>query len=149
MEAPSARRRYIRVAEIMYRGGRRERQEGAWHVDRAGLCALLIATNYTCGLLGLFEFALLLATVTIVVGYAFATAAHAVLIRRQPGRWGGADARRSVVVSSLALLYSCFVIVWSGWEPISWGAVLLAGALLLYSWSVRRYRGPAFEADVA
>ena len=70
MEAPPARRRYIRAAEIMHRGGRRERQEGAGHADRAGLCAMLIATNYTRGLLGLFEFALLLATVTVVVAYA-------------------------------------------------------------------------------
>ena len=70
MEAHSARLRYIRVAEIMHRGGRRERQEGAGRVDRVGLCTLLIAANYTRGLLGLFEFALLLATVTVVVGYA-------------------------------------------------------------------------------
>ena len=85
---------------------------------------------------------------TVVVAYVFAAAAHVVLIRRQRGRWGGADESRAVVVSTVALLYSCFVIVWSGWEPILWGAVLLAGGVPLYLWSVRRYRAPAVEADV-
>lgn len=113
----------------------------------SGLCTLLVATNYTRGLLGLFEFALLLATVTVVVAYAGAAAAHVVLIRRHPGRWGGADARRAVVVSTLGFLYSCFVIVWAGWEPILWGGVLLAGGLPLYLWSVRRYHGPVHGAD--
>lgn len=104
----------------------------------SGLCTVLVATNYTRGLLGLFEFALLLATVTVVVAYAFAAAAHIALIRRSPGLWGGPDAGRAMVISAVALVYSGFVIVWSGWGPILWGCVLLAGGLPIYRWSVSR-----------
>jgi APA family basic amino acid/polyamine antiporter len=103
----------------------------------SGLCTILVATNYTRGLLGLFEFALLLATVTVVVAYALASAAHISLIRRRPGVWGGRGAGRALVISGVALAYSGFVIVWSGWGPIFWGAVLMVAGLPVYRWSTR------------
>ena len=66
-------------------------------VVSSGLCTVLVASNYTRGLLGLFEFALLLATVTVVVAYACAAAAHVVLIVRRPERWAGRGSKRAMV----------------------------------------------------
>jgi APA family basic amino acid/polyamine antiporter len=104
----------------------------------SGLCTLLVATNYARGLLGLFEFALLLATVTVLVPYAFTALAQIVLILREPGRWGGPDRGRALVTSVLGLAFSLAAIVWSGWSSVLWGGVLLAGGVPFYLWSVRR-----------
>ncbi len=117
-------------------------------VVSSGLCTVLVATNYARGLLGLFEFALLLATVTVVVAYGFAAAAHVALIRRDPAKWGGPDAGRATAVSVVAAAFCVFAIAWSGWEPTFWGAVLLAAGAPLYLWSVRHHRPSTMSEEV-
>ena len=103
----------------------------------SALCTALVAANYTRGLLGLFEFTLLLATVTVLVPYAFTSVAHIVLIRRDPARWGGPDANRAMVVSVFAFAFSGLAIFWSGRGPMFWGVVAMAMGVPLYVWSVR------------
>lgn len=106
----------------------------------SGLCTVLVMANHTRGLLGLFEFALLLATVTVLVPYAFTAAAQIVLIRREPSRWGGPGSRRAMVTSVLGFLFACLAIASAGWSAILWGVVAMAMGVPLYFWSVRASR---------
>ena len=103
----------------------------------SSLCTILVAANYTRGLLGLFEFALLLATVTVLVPYAFTAAGQIVLIRRDPARWGGPDAGRALVTSGLGLAFAGVAIVSAGWGAMFWGALCMALGVPMYLWSVR------------
>lgn len=104
----------------------------------SGLATVLVAMNHTKGLLDLFEFAILLATVTVLISYLGASAAQILFIRRDPGRFGGPGARTAVVLSILAFAYSCWAVVGAGWGPVLWGCVLLAAGVPFYVFSTRR-----------
>lgn len=103
----------------------------------SALATVLVAANYTRGLVGLFTFAVLLSTVTVLVAYVCASAAQILLIVRAPARFGGSGSRRAGIVSALALSYSVWAVVGAGWRPILWGGVLLAAGAPIYLLSVR------------
>ncbi len=113
----------------------------------SALATVLVAANYTRGLVGLFTFAVLLATVTVLVAYVCASAAHILLILRTPGRFGGRGARRALVVSALALVYSVWAVVGAGWDAVFWGGVLLALGAPIYLQGAGR-RAKVAEAGV-
>lgn len=98
----------------------------------SALTTVLVVANYTKGLVGLFVFATLLATVTVLVSYLGAAAAHAVFILREPGRFGGKGAPVVIAVSAAAFLYSALAVVGAGWKSVLWGAVLLALGVPIY-----------------
>ena len=112
------------------------------------LTSVLVAANYTRGLIGLFNFAILLATVTVLASYLCTSLAQILFIRRHPERFGGPDARRAVAVSVVALAYSAFAVVGAGWDTLLWGVLLMVMGLPVYRAAVRgRVRGPV-PADV-
>jgi len=86
-------------------------------------------------LVGLFEFALLLATVTVLVPYAFTSAAQIVLIRRDPELWVGPDAKRAIAPSVVGLTFAVLAIVRAGSTSIVMGGVLLLLGFPFYFWS--------------
>lgn len=98
----------------------------------SGLTTVLVLANYTRGLVGLFVFATLLATVTVLLSYLGAAAAHVLFIVRDPARFGGRGARWAVVVSVVAFLYSVGAVVGAGWDSVFWGGVLLALGVPVY-----------------
>lgn len=98
----------------------------------SALTTVLVVANHTRGLVGLFVFATLLATVTVLASYLGAAAAHVRLILRDPGRFGGRGARRALVISALAFVYSAWAVVGAGWDAVAWGGVLMALGLPLY-----------------
>jgi len=104
----------------------------------SALATVLVAANYTRGLVGLFTFAVLLATVTVLVAYVCASAAQVLLIMRAPARFGGRGSRGAVVVSALAFAYSVWAVVGAGWRAILWGGVLLAAGAPIYLLSAGR-----------
>ncbi len=101
------------------------------------LASVLVAANYTRGLIGLFNFAILLATVTVLASYVCTSIAQVLFIRRNPERFGGRDARRAIVVSVLAFAYSCLAVIGAGWDAVLWGIVLLAMGLPVYRSAVK------------
>lgn len=107
------------------------------------LATVLVLFNYTRGLVGLFVFATLLATVTVLVAYLGAAAAHIVLMRREPARFGGKGTRWAMVVSALAFLYSGFAVVGAGRDAVVWGSVLLILGIPVYRLGAQR------RADIA
>ncbi len=104
----------------------------------SSLATVLVAMNYTRGLVGLFEFAALLATVTVLASYLGASASQILFIRSDPERFGGEGVRTAVLLSALAFAYSCWAVVGAGWSPVLWGCVLLAAGAPVYLLSRRR-----------
>lgn len=116
----------------------------------SALTTVLVLANYTRGLVGLFVFATLLATVTVLLSYLGAAAAQIRFIVREPARFGGRGARAALVVSALGFLYSAWAVVGAGRDAVLWGGVLLALGVPVYLQGVRgRAAGLAADPDHA
>ncbi len=95
----------------------------------SALAALLMLTNYSKSLVGLFAFSALLSTAACLLPYAFCAAAwwklhpDAPLLRR--------------LVAIVAFVYSLWAISGTGKEPLFWGAALLVAGIPVYIWSRR------------
>lgn len=97
------------------------------------LATVLIAMNYAQGLVQLFTFIILLATLSTLIPYAFCSLA----VWLMPGpRPAGAAA----VISALAFAYAMFAIGGAGAETVFYGFLLLLAGLPLYVWRAQRVR---------
>lgn len=101
------------------------------------LVTLIVATNYTGGLVAEFTFIILLATLSTLVPYAASALAFLVLRLRQPSAFGGRAHGRHLVLGLLAFGYSAWAIVGTGGRTILWGCVLLLAGVPVYAW-IRR-----------
>jgi basic amino acid/polyamine antiporter, APA family len=101
----------------------------------AGLLATaLISMNYARGLVDLFTFIILLATLSTLVPYTFCSLAGFVLHRRAHGLpWSTGAA----VIAGLAFIYSIWAIGGAGAETVYWGFLLLLAGLPVYVWVAR------------
>jgi APA family basic amino acid/polyamine antiporter len=98
------------------------------------LVTMIVAANYTKGLVGAFTFIILLATLTTLVPYALSSVAFVVSSVRQ----GKAPPARRVVVAALAFAFSVWAIVGSGSDTVFWGCVLLLAGVPVYAGMRRR-----------
>jgi len=107
------------------------------------LVTLVVATNYTRGLVNEFAFIILLATLTTLVPYLFSTLTlvRQEAVSRQPsavnaaaGKWRAGAA----LVPALAFGYALWAIVGTGAETILWGCVLLLAGVPVYAGLRRR-----------
>ncbi len=98
------------------------------------LVCLLIFTNYTRGLVGLFTFSILLSTTTVLIPYVFSAVAQIVIAIRDGLPPPGASLLRTVVISVFAFLYSVWAIAGAGQEAVYWGFLLLLAGLPVYAW---------------
>jgi APA family basic amino acid/polyamine antiporter len=105
------------------------------------LTTILIAANYTQGLVALFTFIILLATLSVLVPYAFCSLA--VLVGRQPDGRAVPVPRGAAIIAMLAFAYSLIAIAGAGHETVYWGFLLLILGLPVYVWIVRRDRPDA------
>jgi APA family basic amino acid/polyamine antiporter len=87
--------------------------------------------NYTRGLVELFTFVILLATLSTLVPYAFCSMAGWVA-DREGGRRSGPS-----IVAGLAFAYSLWAIGGAGADIVYWGFLLLMSGLPVYVWVVR------------
>jgi APA family basic amino acid/polyamine antiporter len=101
------------------------------------LASLLVAMNYSRGLVALFTFIILLSTLSTLVPYAFCSLA----VWLMPGK--PAPRGAAAVVSVMAFVYAMFAIYGAGAETVFYGFLLLLGGLPIYVWlrSVPRERG--------
>ncbi|MGI9264134.1 MAG: amino acid permease, partial [Gammaproteobacteria bacterium] len=97
------------------------------------LATALVATNYTRGLVGLFTFAILLSTLTVLVPYAFSAAAELWLLRRERAKTGVSQ-RGAVIIAVLAFIYSFWAMAGSGEEVVYYGFLLLVSGVPVYVW---------------
>jgi len=94
------------------------------------LASLLMAMNYSKGLVDLFTFIILLATLSTLIPYTFCALAGFVL-RREPGmHWTPGAA----AIAGLAFVYSIWAIGGAGAETVYWGFLLLMAGLPVYVW---------------
>lgn len=96
------------------------------------LATLLIAMNYTRGLVALFTFIILLATLSTLVPYVFCALAGFLTTRAVPRQPLGPS-----IVAALAFAYSLWAIGGAGAEVVYWGFLLLIAGLPVYVWVVR------------
>jgi APA family basic amino acid/polyamine antiporter len=100
------------------------------------LSSALVAMNYSRGLVDLFTFIILLATLSTLIPYAFCSLA----VWLMPGQ--PRPATGAALVSALAFVYSMFAIGGAGAETVFYGFLLLFAGLPLYVW-VKQTRGVA------
>lgn len=94
------------------------------------LATALIASNYTRGLVDLFTFIILLATLATLIPYTFCALAAF--------RVGNATMSQGMrVVAGFAFLYSIWAIGGAGAETVYWGFLLLLAGLPVYVWVTR------------
>ena len=97
------------------------------------LATSLISMNYTRGLVELFTFIILLATLSTLVPYAFCSLAGFMTDQEaERPRAPGAS-----IVAALAFAYSLWAIGGAGAEVVYWGFLLLIAGLPVYVWVVR------------
>jgi APA family basic amino acid/polyamine antiporter len=96
------------------------------------LVTLLMLMNYTKGLVGAFEFVILLATLTTLVPYAFSAAAQAWLWLVERETFNPLHLVRDVVVATLAFAYSVWAIAGAGDDIVTKGFVLLLAGIPVY-----------------
>jgi APA family basic amino acid/polyamine antiporter len=92
----------------------------------------LMLMNYTKGLLGAFEFVILLATLTTLVPYAFSAAAQAWLWLVEPESFQAKHLVRDTVIAVLAFAYSVWAIAGAGDDIVTKGFVLLLAGIPVY-----------------
>jgi APA family basic amino acid/polyamine antiporter len=103
------------------------------------LGSLLVAMNYTRGLVELFTFIILLCTLSTLVPYVFCSLA-VWMMPNQPRLRGGA-----AIISILAFVYSMFAIGGAGAETVFYGFLYLLAGLPIYVW-LRRGSDSTTEA---
>jgi APA family basic amino acid/polyamine antiporter len=92
----------------------------------------LMLMNYTKGLVGAFEFVILLATLTTLVPYAFSAAAQAWLWLVERETFQPLHLVRDVVIATLAFAYSLWAIAGAGDDIVTKGFVLLLAGIPVY-----------------
>lgn len=105
------------------------------------LTTALIASNYTQGLVALFTFIILLATLSVLVPYAFCSLAVLVDARVPGGAGRLTHGTRAIAI--LAFVYSLIAIGGAGAETVYWGFLLLLLGLPVYVWVTRGRTGGA------
>lgn len=114
----------------------------------SGLATVLVAANYTRGLVGLFTFAVLLSTVTVLASYVCSSLGQIVLLLRQRERFGGRGERRVLAVSGVAFVYSVWAVIGAGWDAVLWGGVLMAMGIPIHLQGASRRAAVRREAEV-
>jgi APA family basic amino acid/polyamine antiporter len=100
----------------------------------ATLSTALVAMNYSRGLVELFTFIILLATLSTLVPYTFCSLAGIILHRRDRSMSWSTGA---TVVSGLAFVYALFAIGGAGPDVVFSGFLLLMAGLPVYAWVAR------------
>jgi APA family basic amino acid/polyamine antiporter len=95
------------------------------------LASLLVAMNYSRGLVELFTFIILLSTLSTLVPYVFCSLA----VWLMPGH--KAPTGTAAVVSVLAFTYAMFAIGGAGAETVFYGFLFLLGGIPVYVWLMR------------
>lgn len=99
------------------------------------LATILLAMNYTRGLVGAFTFIILLATLTTLFPYVMCTAGSFLVSDREGRRrfpW--------TLIPVLAFVFSLWAIAGLGRDTVYWGFLLLMAGVPVYVWMKRSHR---------
>jgi APA family basic amino acid/polyamine antiporter len=106
----------------------------AWGLVFSGiLSSILLAMNYTKGLVEQFTFIILLATLNTLIPYVFCSLAEIMMWVRDPQRRGRPETSL-LLLTAAAFLYSLWAIGGAGQEIVYWGFLLLMAGVPVYAW---------------
>ncbi len=100
------------------------------------LSSLLLVANYTRGLVGMFTFIILLATLNTLIPYALCSVAYFLTPGARTNEPEKGRATHSVV-AGLAFLYAAWAILGSGRDAVYWGTLLLLAGIPVFVWLKR------------
>ncbi len=109
----------------------------AWGMIVAGiLMTVVLALNYSGSknAVDIFNFIILLATLTTLVPYAFCAMAEVTVFFTDRERFSGQRLGAAITISVLAFIYSVYAIVGSGASAVMWGFVLMLVGIPVYVW---------------
>lgn len=98
----------------------------------AVLTSVLVLSNYTRGMVGMFTFIVLLTTLAVVVAYLFCAMADIVLAHRN----GRPLPLRDLLMACGAFAFSVWAVIGAGEDAVYWGFILLIVGIPLYVWQV-------------
>lgn len=101
-------------------------------VVSSAIAAVLIAMNYTKGLVQAFTFMILLSTLATLVPYVFSSMTALLLALRDRAGAGAGKLLGRVVVSIVAFTFSLWAIAGAGSDAVYWGFLLLVAGLPVY-----------------
>ena len=99
------------------------------------IASVIIALNYTRGLVDAFSFLILLATLATLIPYVFSSMAVLLLQDKRDAR--AATSAGVWFVATLSFLYALWAIIGSGRDAVFWGFVLFIVGIPLYVMLVR------------
>jgi basic amino acid/polyamine antiporter, APA family len=115
----------------------------AWGMIVASiLMTVVLALNYSGSknAVEIFNFIILLATLTTLVPYAFCAMAEIMVFFTDRERFRGQRLAASITISIIAFIYSVYAIIGSGASAVMWGFVLMLIGIPVYVWMKK---GPA------
>jgi basic amino acid/polyamine antiporter, APA family len=104
------------------------------------LVSILMAMNYTEGLVEQYKLLILLSTLTVLVPYLFSAAAYIVIRMQQTKQGIGKNWGPSIVLASGAFLFSLWAVAGSGEKTVYWGFILLMAGIPFYVWILWKKR---------
>jgi len=104
------------------------------------IASVLVAMNFSEGLIGAFKTLILLSTLATVLPYVASSAAELVM-QRKDNRVDVKIKWWPLMMAALALVFSIFAIIGSGLAVIMQGTILLIAGLPFYFWSKRQSNG--------
>ncbi len=109
------------------------------------LITVLLGFNYSGsrGLVGIFNFAILLSTLSVLVPYAFCAMAELAIYAQDRQRFRPKRLVGSSVIAVFAFAYTIWAIYGSGAEAVLYGFLLLVAGIPVYVWLRRRQAGGA------
>lgn len=115
----------------------------AWGMILAAILeSVVLALNYSGSqnAVEIFNFIILLATLTTLIPYAFCAMAEVMIFFNDRERFSGQRLGASITVAVLAFLYSVYAVIGSGATSVMWGFVLLLAGIPVYVW-MRKEQG--------
>jgi APA family basic amino acid/polyamine antiporter len=103
-------------------------------VISSSLVTLLMAMNYTRGLVDLYTFVILLATLTTLIPYVLSVIAELIIFQRERYRFQGENLSRPKIIAGIALIYSLWAIAGLGWQILGLGFLLLLAGVPIFLW---------------
>lgn len=94
----------------------------------------LMLMNYNASLVDQFTFIILLATLTTVIPYAYASLAELVLLATDRAAFSGGRLARDAVIATLAFGYTVWAIAGAGYEVVYKGTLLIFAGMPVYAW---------------
>ena len=96
------------------------------------LASILVSINYTKGLVQMFSFIIMLATLTCLVPYLISSLVELMLYLKKKKKYNRKQLHIAILISVPAFLYSLWAVTGLGIEIILWGIILLISGIPIF-----------------